>query len=491
MTNTIRKLRFYRKKGFKFDFVAAIVVFLVAVPLCLGIALASGVPLFSGIISGVVGGIVVGTLSGSHVSVSGPAAGMAAVVVTAIAQLGDFPTFLLALLFAGLLQIVVGSLRAGFIADYIPSNVIQGLLCAIGILLVVKQLPFALSHSATLPELKINLLDMTKGFSMEPLYDLSHHINAGAVILSVVSFIILIYIPKTRVRWLKAIPGPIVVVMAGIVLNELFVLTDSYLVQNSPQLVNIPEHNGLFDLFSQVASPAWNAWANPKVYLYALILALVASLESLLNVNAGEKLDKKRHCASKDQELIAQGAGNMVAALIGGIPVTSVIVRTSVNIQAGAKTKFATILHGLFLFLAVLLIPSALNKIPLSSLAAILIYTGFKLTQPSIYVASFRQGWYYFIPFMTTIICIVWLNLLVGILTGLLVGLFYILRLNSQARIDIIKEIYPNGIANRLILPQHTTFLNKASLIAELRTIPKILNSSLTHDIQNMSIERS
>lgn len=478
--SNLRKLHIYRKRHFKFDLTAAVVVFLVAIPLCLGIALASGAPLFSGILSGIIGGIVVGGLSGSHVSVSGPAAGMAAVVLAAISQLGDFQIFLLALMFAGLLQILIGSLRAGFIADYVPSNVIQGLLCAIGILLIVKQLPLAFTLSANLAELKTNLLGTTEGLSLHPLYELSFHINSGALIISILSFAVLIYFNKTTIAWLKAIPGPIVVVIMGTILNEFFVFYESYLAQNTPQLVNIPKHDSLSEFFSQLSTPDWTAWTNPKVYVQAVLLAIVASLESLLNIKAGEKLDQKRRYCSKDRELIAQGIGNTLSGLIGGIPITSVVVRTSVNIQAGAKTKCATIFHGTFILIAVMLLPHALNRIPLSSLAAILIYTGYKLTNPSIYKAIYKQGMDRFIPFIATVVSIVAFNLLEGILIGLAVSLFFILKSNSQARLDIIKEIYPKGITNRLILPQQTTFLNKASLVAELDSIPK--NSQLIID---------
>lgn len=473
VTNNIRKLRVYKHRNFKFDFIAAIVVFLVAIPLCLGIALASGAPLFSGIISGIVGGIVVGSLSGSQVSVSGPAAGMAAVVLAAITQLGDFNIFLLSLTLAGILQLLVGLLRSGSIADYVPSNVVQGLLCAIGILLIIKQLPLAFTLSTDLAELKAHLLETTEGVNFNPLYDFSYHINSGAIIISAISFAILIFFDKTKISILENVPAPIIVVLAGIFLNELFIVTSSHFEQNNPHLVNIPSSNGFSDFIKQLSFPQWSSWTNPKVYLYAFIIAMVASLESLLNVKAGEKLDKKRRYCSKDQELIAQGVGNMVTGLIGGIPITSVIVRTSVNIQAGAKTKFAAILHGCFLLIAVMLIPDWLNKIPLSSLAAILIFTGYKLTKPSIYATIYRQGTDRFIPFIATVISIVIFNLLAGILIGLVISLFYILRSNSQARLDIFQEFYPNGVTNRLVLPQQITFLNKASLIAELDSIPK------------------
>lgn len=469
----LRLFRIYSKRYLKFDFVAGIVVFLVAIPLCLGIALASGAPLFSGILSGIIGGIIVGIFSGSQVSVSGPAAGMAAVVLAAIAQLGDFNTFLLALGLAGFLQIIIGALRAGFVADYVPSNVVQGLLCAIGILLIIKQLPLAFSLSADFDELKTHLLETTEGFTVSPLLALSHHINEGALIITTVSLAILIYFDITKNKILKEIPAPILVVIAGILLNELFIWANSSLVQNSPQLVNIPDTNGLYQFLSHLEYPNWSAWTNPKVYLYALIICIVASLETLLNLKASERLDKKRRHSSSNQELIAQGLGNLTAGLVGGIPVTSVIVRTSINIHAGSKTKFSAILHGFFILFAVMLIPGALNKIPLSSLAAILIYTGYKLNKPAIYTNILSQGSDRFIPFIVTVISIIAFNLLAGILIGLTISLFYILKSNSQVRIDIIKEVYPNGETYRLFLPQQMTFLNKAALVAELDSIPK------------------
>ncbi|WP_454780551.1 bifunctional SulP family inorganic anion transporter/carbonic anhydrase [Legionella sp. WA2022007384] len=475
-TNTTvdsRIFRIYMKRYFKFDFVAAIVVFLVAIPLCLGIALASGAPLFSGILSGVIGGIVVGCLSGSHVSVSGPAAGMAAVVVAAIAQLGDFNTFLVALFLAGILQVVIGSLRAGFVADYVPSNVVQGLLCAIGILLIIKQLPLAFTLSADFNELKMHLLETAEEITLSPILALYQHINTGAMLITILSLSTLIYFDMTKNKILKEIPAPILVVILGVLLNELFQWTDSSMIQNSPQLVNIPQTDNFRELFNKLEYPHWAALTNPKVYLYAFIIGIVASLETLLNLKAGEKLDKKRRHASSNRELVAQGVGNMTAGLIGGIPVTSVIVRTSINIQAGSKSKISAILHGVFIFFAVMLIPGTLNKIPLSSLAAILIYTGYKLNKPSIYRSIYAQGSDRFIPFIATVISIIVFNLLTGILIGLSVSLFYILKSNSQARINILKEIHPTGEINRLMLPQQMTFLNKAALVAELDSIPR------------------
>lgn len=467
-----RKVRIYNRRYLKFDCIAGIVVFLVAVPFCLGIAIASGAPLFSGLISGIIGGIVVGFFSGSQVSVSGPAAGMAAVTFAAITELGGFNGFLVALLLAGVLQILIGSLRAGFIADYVPSNVVQGLLCAIGVLLIVKQLPLAFTLSGSLNELKSHLLEITEGFTILPMVGFVHHINLGAILISMLSLCAMLFFDKTRHPILKEIPGPIVVVLFGVTINELFVLRDSLFAQNMPQLVNIPKLTHFRHLLEQLDYHDWASWENPKVYLYAIILAVVASLETLLNVKASEKLDKKHRYYSKNHELVAQGVGNFFAGLLGGLPIASGIARTSVNVQAGGKTKLASIVHGVFILLAIRYIPEIMNKIPLCSLASILMYTGYKLTKPEIYRHIYAQGMDRFIPFITTLIIIIVFNILAGIVAGLLVSLFYILKSNSEARLDVVQENYPSGVINRLILPQQITFLNKASLTAELESIP-------------------
>lgn len=424
LTNTWRSAIAYTHRELKFDLTAGLIVFLVAIPLCLGIALASGAPLFAGLLSGVIGGIVVGSLSGSQVSVSGPAAGMAAVVVSALVALGDFNTFLLAVLISGIIQIIVGIMRAGFIAEYVPSNVVQGLLCAIGILLIVKQLPLAFTLSADFNELQKYLLETTEGLSLSPLYVLTYHLNSGAAIISIISLTTLIFFEKTTIKSLQNFPATILVVLIGIIINELFVLTDSLFMQHSEYLVNIPHLKNVSEILMQIQFPNWNAFTNMQVYFYGFILAAVASLESLLNVKAGEKLDKKHRICSKDQELIAQGAGNFLSGLIGGLPITSVIVRTSVNIQSGAKTKAAAVFHGIFLLSAVLLIPQILNKIPLACLASILIHTGFKLTKPAIYRDIYKQGLSRFIPFLSTVISIVLFNVLLGVLIGLAISFF-------------------------------------------------------------------
>lgn len=484
-SENLRKFRVYRKRYLKFDLIAGAVVFLVAIPLCLGIALASGAPLFSGIISGIVGGIVIGILSGSPVSVSGPAAGLAAVILAAITNLGDFPTLLLAIVLAGVLQITVGSLRAGFIADYVPSNIVQGLLCAIGILLIMKQLPLAFSLTPKLHDFQNLLLETADGLTFNSIFNLFHHLNKGATIISLASFMLLIYAEKSESNFFKKFPSPIIVVIVGVCINDFFIVDNSHFAQHYPTLVNIPPHNGFSDFLSKLEYPNWSSWTNPNVYLYAFIIATVASLETLLNIQAGEKLDKKhRHC-SKNRELFAQGMGNIITGLLGGLPLTSVVVRTSVNIEAESKTKMSTILHGVFMLLAVLFFASWLNKIPLPSLATILIFTGYKLTKPSIYKSIYQQGMDRFIPFIATVISIVAFNILLGILLGLAISLFYILKTNSQARLDIIKELYPTGEASRLILPQQITFLNKASLVAELDSIPKKSNFTIDASYTN------
>jgi carbonic anhydrase len=491
--DTFRKLKIYQKRNLKFDFFAAIVVFLIAIPLCLGIALASGAPLFSGILSGIIGGIIVGILSGSSISISGPATGMAVIVFGAIIQLDGFNNFLLALVFAGVLQIFAGFFRAGFIADYIPSNVIQGFLSAVGVLLIIKQLPFALTLSHSMKGLKTELIELSTSFELQPLHDLVLHINTGAVILSVSSLLVLFLFDLNRNKWVKIVPGPFVVVLMGIIINEIFILSNSSLAQLGPHLANIPKHDGFYDFFSQMQRPSLAGLTDIHIYIYALILAAISSMENLVNVKAGETLDKKHRHFSKDRELMAQGVGNICAGLVGGIPITSVIVRTSVNIQSGSRTKFSGILHGVFLLATVLLIPDAINKIPLSSLAALLIYIGYKLTSPNIYLKVYRQGFDRFIPFITTVIAIITLNLLAGIIIGIIVSLFFILKSSSQARLDIIKEIYPNGETSRLVLPQQTTFLNKASLIAELDSIPRrsqlIIDASYSDYIDKEIIE--
>ncbi len=470
----------YPLSNLKFDLVASIVVFLVAIPLCLGIGLASGAPLLSGILSGIIGGIIVGMISESPVSVSGPAAGMAAVVLAAITQLGSFNLFLLALVFAGAIQIIIGALRVGFIADYIPSNVIQGLLCSIGILIIIKQLPFVLTYTSENQHLLDLFKDISGNLNIPNMVNIAYHLNLGATVIGLVSLALLIYFDKTKNRFMKQIPGPVVVVIVGTFLNESFEFFAPLLTQTSYELVNLPVSHGISDFISKLDRPSWDGITNPNVYLYAFTLAAVASLEALLNLEGVQKLDKVQRYTSRNRELIAQGVGNTIAGLIGGLPITSVIVRSSVNIDSGARSKLSTILHGAWILLVALMIPHWMNAIPLAALAAILIYVGYKLTHPKIFREMYRQGASRYIPFVVTIIAIITTNLLTGVIIGLIVGFFFILRNNAQVKLDIIKEKYPSGETNRLILPQHMSFLRKASLVAELNSFPE--NSRLIID---------
>jgi carbonic anhydrase len=472
----LRRLLRYPRGYLKYDLTAGIVVFLVAIPLCLGVALASGAPLFSGVIAGILGGIVVGLISESQVSVSGPAAGMVAVVLAAITQLGSFETFLLALFFAGILQITIGLCRAGFIADFIPSNVIQGLLCAIGILIIIKQVPFAFTYTSDNALLLNELRNSAKTLSLQPLEDIAYHINLGATFISIVSLALLIYFDKTKINIFKKLPSPVIVVTIGILINEAYDRIWPDFAQFSSELVNIPVSGSFASFFSQFIHPNWAALTNPSVYFYAFILTCVASLEALLNIEAVEKLDKVRRYVSRNRELVAQGVGNSLAGLIGGIPITSVIVRSSVNIQAGAKSKVSAIFHGLLILFVAIAVPHWINLIPLASLAAILIYVGFKLTKPSIYREVYYQGFSRFMPFIITVVAIVATDLLTGVLIGLFFSFFFILRDNSRIQLDIINEKHPIGDIKRITLPQQLTFLSKAYLLAELNRIPANTN---------------
>lgn len=478
--NFVSKNQQYKIKFLKFDIASSIVLFLITIPLCLGIALASGAPLFSGLTSAIIGGIIVGLISGSNISVTGPTPGMTALTIVSIAQLGDFNTFLLALCFAGIVQIFLGIIRAGFIAEYLPYSVIQGALCAIGILLIIKLLPFTFSMATNLFEMKSNLLEMTEAIKFNDVFAISYHLNTGAILISVITVAILIYFDKNKIKRLFSIPGPLIAIIFAILLNELFILSNSRLAQITPQLINLPNYDGIFNLISQIPHPDWSKINNPQIYFIGIFIGLVASMESLVSIKAIEKLKKNRHYLSTDRELLSQGTGNFISGLFGGLPMTAAIIQTSINLEAGAKTKFATIFHGFLILFTILFIPETLNRIPVCSLATILIYTGYKLTDPKIYIGVSRQGLDRFLPFLATVIGIVIFNVMFGLILGLLFSLFFILKSNSETRFDIIQEVYPNGITNRLILPQQTTFLNKASLAAELESIPK--DSQLTID---------
>ncbi|WP_423064114.1 bifunctional SulP family inorganic anion transporter/carbonic anhydrase [Candidiatus Paracoxiella cheracis] len=459
--------------SFKNDVIASVIVFLVAIPLCLGIALASGASFFSGIITGIIGGIVVGFFSDSQVSVSGPAAGMIAIVLSSTAVLGNFQTFLLALVFAGLLQILIGSLRAGFIADYVPSNVIQGLLAAIGILIIIKKLPLAFGFSSNAKQVAASIVTAQGNFSLTPLLHLIHKISIPATFISIITLIILLFWNKIPSKFFQKIPAAIMAVIISVLVNFLFSKFLPSLALLNSHLVNIPVTEGLNGLFAQLLHPNFSAWTHVNIYVYGFIIAIVASLETLLNLEAAEKLDPHHRYCSRNKELIAQGVGNTLSGLIGGLPITSVIVRTSVNIHAGNRTKLSAILHGGLLLISIVFIPAWLNQIPLATLATILIATGYKLASFALFKRMYSIGKMYFTAFIITVVAIVFTNLLLGVLIGLGVGLFFILYQNSRYQFLHVKEKHTSGDVLRLVLPQQLSFLNKAAIVNALKKIPK------------------
>lgn len=451
----------------KYDLPAGVVVFLVALPLCLGVALASGAPLLSGIISGIIGGLVVGFISGSSTSVSGPAAGLAAVVLASILQLGSFEMFLVAVFIAGAIQLVAGLLKAGFIADYIPSNVIKGLLAAIGIILILKQIPHAVGFDAD-AENDFTFFQTDGENTFSELLKIFNFITPGAVIISGFSLLVLTLWDKTPMAKVKFFPASLFVVAAGIGINQLFTdfFPDMMLQKN--HLVNIPEINSA----SLFKFPDINALLNAKVWMVGLTIAIIASLETLLNIEAVDNLDPHKRQSPPNRELVAQGIGNMLAGLFGGIPVTSVIVRSSVNIHANGQTKLSTILHGLLLMLSVLFLGSVLNLIPLSALAAVLLVTGYKLAKASLFKQMYTKGWNQFIPFAATIVAIIFTDLLIGILIGMGVSIFFLMRSNFLNPFQQETEELHVGETLRLELPNQVSFLNKASIKNTLWQIP-------------------
>lgn len=475
----------------KYDFPAGLVVFLVALPLCLGIALASGAPLLSGIISGIIGGIVVGLLSGSHTSVSGPAAGLAAVVLASITKLGSFELFSAALIVAGILQLGSGLLKAGFIANYVPSNVIKGLLAAIGILLILKQIPQAFGYDSSHQD-DFAFVQANGENTFSHLFNTFFHVTPGVVIISLVSILVLIFWNKTPLHKIKFFPASLFVVLLGIGLNEAFRVFIPVLYLQPVHLVNIPA-TSFSDLSSFLKFPSLSAFGNFTVWLTALTIAIVASLETLLNLEAVENIDPHKRQSSPNRELVAQGVGNMIAGVVGGIPVTSVIVRSSVNINAGAQSKLSAIIHGIFLLLAILFLSPFINLIPFASLAAILIVTGYKLAKVSIFKEMYAKGLNQFIPFVVTIVAIIFTDLLIGILIGLAFSLFYLLKSNYKNPFTIEKEQLYTGETIRIELPNQVSFLNKASIKDTLWSVPEntnvIIDASYADYIDNDILE--
>jgi MFS superfamily sulfate permease-like transporter len=447
------------KKNMKHDLPASIVVFLVALPLCLGIALASGAPLFAGLLTGVIGGIVVATFSGSQLSVSGPAAGLTVIVLGAITQLGNYQTFLLALLLAGAIQLVLGLIKAGSVSSYFPSSVIAGMLAAIGLTLIINQLPYVLG------------IDPSQ-FSMAAISSGASQFGVAAIIIGVLSLAIQIFWPKFKK--LSSIPAPLVVVGVGIVLSYAFKNT-AYAI-DPKQMVAIPEVNGWKEFSGLFMMPDFSAIVNPQVWVVAGTLAIVASLETLLGIEAVDRLDKLKRTSPPNKELIAQGIGNMTSGMLGGLPMTSVIVRSSANANSGAKTKMSSIFHGCWLLLSLLLIPGVINMIPLAGLAAVLLFTGYKLTRIDLYKHMYHKGWDQFVPFVVTVIAVLFTDLLKGVAIGMMVSIFYLLRTNM--RNPYFYQIKEEGSKKdlRINLAEEVTFLNKAAIQSILAKIPKETN---------------
>lgn len=474
-------------KEIKNDLPASIVVFFVAVPLCLGIALASGAPLFSGIIAGIVGGIIVGIASGSALGVSGPAAGLAVIVFTSISTLGSYESFLLAVVIGGAIQILMGFAKAGFIAYFFPSSVIKGMLTGIGLLIILKQIPHALGWDKdAVGDDAFIQADGQNTFS--EIFRAFDFITPGALLIAAISIAILIlwdvYLSK-KGKIFQLIQGPIVVVVLGIAMNYMFqsgVLNFSLLPS---QVVQLPVASSLSEFFTQFTMPDFSQFSNIEVYKIAIVIAIVASLETLLCVEATDKLDPDKRITPTNRELKAQGLGNVVSGLIGGLPITQVIVRSSANINFGGKTKLSAILHGVFLLVSAITIAGVLNMIPLASLAAILIMVGYKLAKPSLFKQMYKLGWEQFIPFIATIVAILMTDLLKGITVGILAGIFYTLRhsfRNAYHMKDVVTT--ENGVeVHHLVLAEEVSFFNKASVIKALSAIPE--NAKVIIDCKN------
>lgn len=460
------------------DFLSSIVVFLVALPLCLGIALASGAPLFSGLLAGIIGGIVVGFLSGSQLSVSGPAAGLTSIVAAAILELGSYESFLMAVVLAGALQMVMGFLKAGFIGHFFPSSVIKGMLAGIGLILILKQIPHAAGYDADFEgDESFFQLDGRNTFS--EIIEALEFLTPGAIIIALLSIVLLLLWDSNtlkRYAFFRLVPGALGVVLLGISVNILFNSYIPYLMIDQKHLVNVPllsEADGLASFF---IFPDFSLWKNPKIYYTAFTIAIVASLETLLSIEACDKLDPHKRITPLNRELKAQGTANILSGFLGGLPVTSVIVRSSTNVNSGARTKASAISHGVILLFAVILIPNILQLIPLSCLAGILIVIGFKLTNPALYKNMYDKGMSQFLPFIVTVLAVTFTNLLLGVFMGIIVAIFFILRSNFDEAIIMVS----NGNNYLINLTKDVSFLHKATLLNKLQIIPR--DSNLTID---------
>jgi len=462
-------------KHIKSDLPASIVVFFVALPLCLGIALASGAPLFSGLIAGIVGGIVVGALSGSKIGVSGPAAGLAAIVLVAIGDLGGFENFLVAVVLGGVIQLVFGLLKAGVIGYYFPSSVIKGMLTGIGIIIVLKQIPHFFGYDAD-PEGDFAFFQVDGENTFSELLNTVNNISIGSTIIGIVGLSILILwstVLSKKGKFFQLVQGPLVAVVAGIVYYFVTQSSEKFGI-NASHLVSVPVPENADDFINQFSFPNFGVIGNPEIWVTAFTIALVASLETLLCVEATDKLDPHKNVTPTNRELLAQGTGNIISGFIGGLPITQVIVRSSANIQSGGRTKLSAIVHGFFLLISVILIPTLLNKIPLSVLAAVLFIVGYKLAKPALFKQMYNLGWKQFVPFIVTIVGIVFTDLLIGIGLGLAVGIVVILIKSSQNSHFLHKEgedVDDGKI--KMTLAEEVTFFNKGAILKELDNLPK------------------
>ncbi|WEK19884.1 MAG: SulP family inorganic anion transporter [Candidatus Pedobacter colombiensis] len=463
--------KYILKKNLKRDLPSSIVVFLVALPLCLGIALASGAPLFAGLITGIVGGIVVASLSGSQLSVSGPAAGLTAIVLGAIGQLGNYQTFLLAVVLAGLMQLILGLLKGGMIGNYFPSSVIEGMLAAIGLTLILKQLPHALGVDSDFFGDE-SFFQKNSENTFSAISGALDHFTLAAIVISGLSILVLIFWPKFKK--LSTIPAPLVVVILGIGLSLAFQGT-GYALQ-AKQMVEIPVVNGWAEFKDLFIAPNFSEILNGKVWVVAATIAVVASLETLLSIEAVDKIDPLKRVSPTNRELMAQGAGNMFSGLLGGLPLTSVIVRSSANVNSGGKTKMSAIFHGIWLLLSLLFIPGLINMIPLACLAAILLVTGYKLTRVALFKHMFHKGWDQFVPFVITIVAVLLTDLLKGVAIGMLFSVFYLLRTNMRNPYFYKIQEEGNKKNIRIKLAEEVSFLNKAAIQVVLNKIPKETN---------------
>ena len=453
------------------DLISGLIVFLIALPLCLGIAQASNAPLFSGIVAGIIGGIVIGSLSGSHVSVAGPAAGLTAIVLTAISDLGAFDIFLCSVIVAGGIQMILGFVKAGSIANYFPSSVIEGMLAGIGLTIIIKQVPEAIGYSLS-REPKTG--DADDGFSYDFVSAALQHIQPGALIIAVIGLVLLFMWQTKAFKKLSLVPSGLLVVLLGTLINELFRMNGSPLYLDGVHLVNLPIAENAKDFAGQFTLPNLEGFANPKVWTTGIVIAIVASIETLLCIEATDKLDPLKRYTPTNRELKTQGIANVLSGLIGGLPMTSVIVRSSANINAGARSKLSTIVHGFLLLICVATIPVLLNKIPKASLAVILIFTGYKLCNPKVFKHMWKEGGVtQFIPFVATTLAVVSLDLLKGVGIGLLISIFYILRQNMRIPYYYNRSSYSNGDLIKLTLAQEVSFLNKASIKSTLDNLPE------------------